>query len=314
MSTNECFVGIDVSKATLDIGCLPGKQVFQFSNDETGIKAMVLKLQELNTELIVMEATGGLQMAAVASIAAAGLSVAVVNPRQVRDFAKAMGVLAKTDNIDAMVLARFAQVVRPEARPVKDENTQALNAVMVRRHQIIEMLTAEKNRLKAAHKKVHKNIEKHVKWLEKQVDDIDKELGEVIKGSSIWKEQDVLLQSVPGIGPIVSATLLAALPEIGTLNRQKISALVGVCPFNRDSGTMRGKRSCFGGRSFIRAVLYMGTMSAIKCNPVIKEFYTKLVSAGKAKMVALVACMRKLLTILNAMIKTNQKWNLSCEI
>lgn len=258
-----------------------------------------------------MEATGGLQAASVASIASAGLSVAVVNPRQIRDFAKAMGVLAKTDNIDAMVLARFAQVVQPEARPVKDENTQLLSAIMARRQQINEMLTAEKNRLKTAHKKVHKHIEKHIKWLEKQLDDIDKELGEAVKSSSIWKEKDILLQSVPGVGDVISRTLLVALPELGTLNRKQISSLVGVCPFNRDSGKMKGKRSCFGGRGFIRSVLYMGTMSATQHNPVIKEFYTKLVNAGKPKKVALVACMRKLLTILNAMVKSNQKWSIS---
>ena len=311
MSTNECFVGIDVSKATLDIGCFPDKKIFQFSNDEKGIKALVLKLEELAPALIVMEATGGLELPAAGSIAGAGLSVAVVNPRQVRDFAKSINRLAKTDNIDAVVLAKFAKAVQPEARPIKDESTQLLTAIMARRQQITEMLTAEKNRLKVAHKQMRKHIEKHIKWLENQLKDVNDDLDGAIKTSPVWQDKDVLLRSVPGIGDVISATMLAALPELGKLNRKKISSLVGVCPFNRDSGKMKGKRSCFGGRGFVRSVLYMGAMSAAKHNPVIKEFYTKLVKAGKPKKVALVACMRKLLTILNAMIKSNQKWSLA---
>jgi len=304
----KVYVGIDVSKAHLDIGVRPTNQRWQVENDLEGIVELVKRLAEIKPGLIVMEATGGYEMAAAAELASAGLPVAVVNPRQVRDFAKSLGRLAKTDQIDAQVLARFGEAVRPEARALPDEQTQQLQALLTRRRQIIEMLVAEKNRVRLAHKGVLAGLNEHITWLEKRLDESDKSLHDLLKNSPIWREKDDLLRSVPGVGPVLATTLLAELPELGALNRKKIAALVGVAPFNCDSGKMHGKRAIWGGRASIRAVLYMATLSSIRCNPVISTFYNRLIQAGKEAKVALVACMRKLLTILNAMVHNHKHW------
>ena len=238
----------------------------------------------------------------------ARLPAAVINPRQARDFAKALGRLAKTDALDAEALARFGQAIRPEPRPWKDEEAQALTALIQRRRQVVAMLTAEKNRLASAHCHVRPDIQATIDWLEQRLKTLDGDLQRRLRDSPIWREQDDLLRSVPGIGPVTTTTLLAALPELGTLNRRQIGALVGVCPSNRDSGQCRGRRMIFGGRAGVRAVLYMAVVAASRCNPVIKAFYQRLRAAGKPAKVALTACMRKLLTILNAMLKTKTPW------
>jgi transposase len=241
-------------------------------------------------------------------MAAAGVPVVVVNPRHVRDFAKATGKLAKTDALDAQMLAHFAEVMRPEARPLPDEQTQTLAAILTRRRQLVEMLTAEKNRLASARKPVRKSLRAHIAWLERELSHTDSDLAHAIRESPVWREKEELLQSTPGVGPVVTTTLLANLPELGTLTAKQIAALVGVAPFNRDSGTLRGKRTVWGGRAQVRAVLYMGTLVATRFNPVIHAFYQRLCAAGKAKKVALTACMRKLLIILNAMLKHRTPW------
>lgn len=302
------FIGIDVSKARLDVAVLPTGQTQSFANDEAGCRALAAWALGLSPRLIVMEATGGLEMLITGLLTAAGLAVAVINPRQIRDFAKACGTLAKTDAIDAQTIARFGQALNPQPRPLKDEQTQALTALIARRRQIVDMLTAEKNRLGVAHRRVRKDIQQTIAWLEKRLDHVDRDLAEAIKASPVWREKEDILTSAKGVGTVLSTTLLCALPELGALNRRQISALVGVCPFNRDSGTQRGRRAIFGGRADVRAVLYMGTLAAIRSNPVIKAFYARLIEAGKLPKVAITACMRKLLTILNAMMRNNQKW------
>jgi transposase len=258
--------------------------------------------------LIVLEATGGLETPVVTALVEAGWPVAVINPRQARDFAKATGRLAKTDALDAEVLAHFGHAIRPEPRPWKDAEAQALTALIQRRRQVVAMLTAEKNRLASAHPRVQPDIEATIAWLEQRLKDHDGDLQRQLRASPLWREQDDLLRGVPGIGPVTAVILLAALPELGTLDRRQISALVGVCPFNRDSGQCRGRRMIFGGRAGVRAVLYMATVTASRCNPVIHAFYQRLRAAGKPAKVALTACMRKLLTILNAMLKTKTPW------
>jgi transposase len=301
-------VGIDVSKASLEVAVRPGGQRSRFANDEAGIPALVAHLMELAPSLIVLEATGGLEVACVSALAANALPVVVVNPRQVRDFAKATGQLAKTDVLDADGLAHFGEVIRPPVRPIKDAQLQALDALMTRRRQLVGMLTAEKNRLSLASPATRKDITRHIAWLEKRLKDIDGQIIRWIKGSPLWLAKDRLLQGVPGVGPVTSVSLLADLPELGTLNRREIAALVGIAPFNRDSGTLRGKRTVWGGRAPVRSVLYMATLSAVRCNTLIRAFYQRLRAAGKPAKVALTACMRKLLTILNAMLKTNTPW------
>jgi transposase len=256
-----------------------------------------------------LEATGGLELPLTSALALAGLPVVVVNPRQVRDFAKATGQLAKTDVLDAQVLARFAEVIRPEPRPLPDEQTQVLAALVTRRRQLIEMLTAEKNRLASARPAIRKNLRAHIAWLERALQHADTDLADAIRQSPVWREKDELLRSVPGIGPVLTTTLLANLPELGTLTHKQIAALVGVAPLNRDSGTLRGRRTVWGGRAQVRTALYMGAIVAARFNPVIRGFYQRLRTAGKAKKVALVACMRKLLTIVNAMLKHRTPWN-----
>lgn len=308
MDDSKVFVGIDVSKAQLDVGFNPVSKNFSFANGERGINNLVDRLQKTKPNLIVVEATGGYEMKVVAVLAASNFPVAVVNPRQVRDFAKASGKLAKTDAIDSNILADFAKAIKPEIRQLPDSTTEELKALVARRKQIIEMLTAEKNRLARALQNVVPEIEEHIVWLENRLKNIDDDLSKAIRKSPIWKEKDNLLRSVPGIGPIVSFNLLANLPELGTLNRKQIAALVGVAPFCRDSGTLKGKRTVWGGRANVRSILYMGTLSAIRCNQTIKQFYQHLIKAGKAPKVAITACMRKLLTILNSMVKHNTPW------
>lgn len=302
------FVGIDVSKTTLDIALRPSDATFTATNDEAGIVTVVARLQPLRPTLIVLEATGGYELPMVGALLTAALPVVVVNPRQVRDFAKATGRLAKTDTIDARILARFAEMVQPAVRPVPDEATQALRAILTRRRQLVGMLTAEKNRLPKAATPVRPRIQAHLAWLEQELAILDTDLTTAIRQSPVWREQENLLRGVPGIGPVVSRTLLADLPELGTLNRKQIAMLVGVAPLNRDSGTLRGRRTVWGGRAAIRAALYMATLVATKRNPVIQGFYQRLRATGKAPKVALVACMRKLLTILNAMLKHRIPW------
>jgi len=303
------FIGIDVSKARLDVAIRPSAEKLSVSNDEAGIQALVTRLSEIKPALIVLEATGGLERSVSGALGSAQLPVVVVNPRQVRDFAKALGQLAKTDRIDAEVLARFAEAIRPPLRPLPDKVSLELRSLIARRRQLIEMMVAEKNRLSTASKAVRKRIEAHIRWLETELDRADKDLDHSIRQSPIWCENEDLLRSVPSVGPVVSRTLLAELPELGRLNRKQIAALVGIAPLNCDSGTFRGRRGIWGGRATVRAVLYMAALVASRRNSVIRNFYKRLRDKGKAPKVALVACMHKLLTILNAMIKHKTHWS-----
>lgn len=304
----DLYVGIDVSKDHLDVAVAPTGEIHSFANDQKGIRDLVDTLSSVSPTIVVLEATGGLEIAAAAELGLAGLAVAIINPRQARDFAKAMGRLAKTDTIDAGVLADFAQRVQPEPRPMPDEQTQRLSALITRRRQMIEMMVAEKNRLRRTHFEIRARLKAHIAWLEQALDEIDDDLDHEVRKSPLWREKEDLLRSVPGVGPVLSITLLAQLPELGSLNRKQIAALVGVAPLNRDSGRWRGHRTCWGGRANVRCALYMGALTAIRYNPVIKVFYDRLVAKGKAKKVALVACMRKLLIILNAMMRDNKPW------
>ena len=299
---------MDVSSTHLDTGILPGAQTLRFSNDSEGIDQLVRHLAELRPVGIVMEATGSLELPLATQLALAGLPVAIVNPRQVRDFAKAMGRLAKTDAIDALVLARFAQAVRPAARPLTDPQTRELRALADRRRQLVDMLTAESNRLRTAQEPVKPQIEEHVRWLRASINDVDGDLQDLIRSSPLWRERERLLRSVPGVGPTLSINLLAHLPELGHLDRGQIASLVGVAPLNRDSGVFRGRRKIWGGRSHVRSSLYMATLVASRYNPVIRDFYRRLCEAGKPKKLALAACMRKLLVILNSLMRTGQHW------
>jgi transposase len=306
MSNPSVFIGIDVSKAHLDIAMRSSGERRQVTNDSSGIAELVAWISSLHPTLIVLEATGGLETAVTAALAAAGLPVAVINPRQARDFAKSIGKLAKTDKIDAAMLARFAEAIRPEVRVLPDEQTQQLQAVLVRRRQLIDMLVAEKNRLPLTHASVKPRVKEHIAWLEQELAQIDQDLHEQLRASPVWREKEDLLRSVKGVGPVTATTLLAELPELGQLNRKKIAALVGVAPFNCDSGKMHGKRAIWGGRACVRNALYMAALSASRHNPVIQEFYNRLIKAGKLHKVALVACMRKLLTILNAILRSGK--------
>lgn len=306
MTANNEFVGIDVSKANLDVACWKSKEYKRYSNNPKGIQDLVEWLKELQPELIVLEATGGLELPLVVELAYAKMPVAVVNPRRIREFARSIGQLAKTDKLDAKVIAHFGSATHPEARKIPTQEEEKLSALMTRRRQVIEMLTAERNRLHSARFAMQERIEMHITWLEKELQDLDDEISQFIQQSPLWKEKDALLKSVPGVGPVTSATILAMLPELGTLNRQKIAALVGVAPVNKDSGKRQKKRRVFGGRANVRCVLYMAALSATKHNPKIKCFYDRLIRMGKEKKVALTACMRKLLVILNAIIRQNQ--------
>jgi transposase len=310
MKSSALYVGIDVSKAILDVAFGADGALVQVTNDEAGIKDLVARLAKAGPELVVLEATGGYESLVAAAVAGKDIPVAVVNPRQVRDFAKATGVLAKTDRIDARVLARFAEAVRPEPRPLPTPEARELEEFLNRRRQIVDMLTMEKNRLAiAATAQMKKSLTKHIAWLEEALrranDDIDK----AVRASPAWREHEDLLRSMPGIGPVSARTLIAELPELGALNRKQIAALVGVAPLNRDSGTMRGTRSCWGGRAVVRQVLYMATLAAVRRNPRIKAAYAALRARGKKHKVAMVACMRKLLTILTAMVREKRHWS-----
>ena len=311
MSSPEVFVGIDVAEAAVDVAVRPGERGWQAPQTEAGLATLVARLGELAPALIVLEATGGLEVPLVAALGAARLPVVVANPRQVRDFAKAVGRLAKTDALDARVLAHFAEAVRPEPRPLPDAAARALGALLTRRRQLVEMLTAERTRqaqAPAAPAAVRRQLREHVRWLERRLEQLDRELRDAVRQSPLWRDKDQLLRSVPGVGPVLSVTLLAELPELGALDRKRIAALVGVAPLNRDSGAWRGKRTAWGGRAGVRAALYMGALVATRHNPVIAALYRRLLAAGKPKKVALVACMHKLLTILNALLAHGTAW------
>jgi len=301
------FVGIDVAKAQLDIALRPTGERWAIPNDDAGIGALVAQLQAVQPTLIVLEATGGYQRAVVAALAAAALPVVVVNPRQARDFAKATGQLAKTDALDARALAHFAEAIRPTPRPVSDVQIEELRALLARRRQLITMRTAEQNRLGSAPRRRKADIEAHIPWLNERLRALDDDLDTTLRSSPMWREREELLRSVPGIGPVCARTLILDLPELGTLSRQRLAALVGVAPY-RDSGTLRGTRSVWGGCAQVRTALYMSTLVAVRYNPVLTAFYKRLRATGKVAKVALTACMRKLLTILNAMVKHQTPW------
>jgi transposase len=308
MSEHQIFVGIDVAKGQLDVALRPTGEHWTVPNEDASIAALVTQLQAVAPTLIVLEATGGYQRTVVSALAAAGLPVVVANPRQTRDFAKATGQLAKTDALDARVLAHFAEAVRPTPRPLPMAQAEERRALMARRRQLVAMRTAEINRLDSAPPSVHADLQAHMTWLDERLAARDDTLDTALRTSPIWREREALYRSVPGIGPICARTLLCDLPELGTLSRQRIAALVGVAPFNCDSGTMRGRRTIWGGRAHVRATLSMGTLVAVRHNPVLKASYERLLAAGKAKKVALTACMRQLLTILNAMVKHQTSW------
>ena len=308
MEQQAIYVGVDVAKARLDVALRPTDDRWEIFHDQKGVAKLVSQIEALDPAMVLLEATGGLELSLVAALAAAALPVVVVNPRQVRDFARATGKLAKTDSLDAAILAHFAEAVQPPVRPLRDADTQALNSLAARRHQVMAMRVSEKNRLSAVAPNIRSRIEAHIAWLEQELDDLDKTLKQTLRGSPIWQEKDDLLRSVPGVGPQLSLALLAYLPELGTLDRRQIAALVGVAPYNRDSGTLRGKRTVWGGRGRVRAALYMGALVASRHNPVITDLYQRLLAAGKPKKLALTACMRKLLTILNSILRHGSPW------
>lgn len=309
------YIGIDVSKDHLDIATDDGQTLFRVKNTEEGQLEALARIQALGPTLVVLEATGGFELETVLLLGSNKVPVAVVNPRQVRDFAKALGILAKTDAIDARVLANFGAATKPQAQPVPDEQSLELETLLLRRRQLVSMLATERNRLasftltrRPGAATAVKSLERSIEWLRKQLDGLDKDIGDRLKKSPVWREKEDLLRSVPGVGPVTARTLLADLPELGTMDRKRIAALVGVAPFNRDSGYASGKRRIAGGRASVRAALYMACVASLRCNPLLKAFYDRL-RANKPVKVALIACMRKLLTILNAMAKTSTPWN-----
>ena len=304
----DVFVGIDVSKDQLDVAARPSGQTWQVANTELGIATLVKQLTKLQPILVVLEATGRLESAAVSAMAVAGIPLAIVNPRQVRDFARSTGKLAKTDKLDAQMLARFADAVRPEPRPLPDETQQRIEALLVRRRQLLGMVTAERNRRRRAPALTRAEIDEHLAWLQVRIDAIEDELNKTIRSSPLWREKVALLRSVPGVGPMLTATIVAQLPELGVLTHKEIAALVGVAPLNRDSAHWRGKRTIWGGRPQVRAALYMSALVATQFNPRIRPFYQRLLATGKPKKLALTACMRKLLSILNANAHRGQPW------
>ena len=305
----EVFVGIDVSKEWFDVAVRPGPECWRGTQDESGVATLTRRLQQLHPRLVVMEASGGYERLIAAALAAAVLPVAVVNPRQVRDFARSLGKLAKTDRIDAQVIAHFGEAAEVEARPVTSEDALDLEALVTRRRQLVRMRAAEQVRRQQALPVVRGRIDRVVALLEKELKEIDDDLKRRLRESPVWREREDLLRSVPGVGPTLTFTLVAELPELGSLSRRQIASLVGVAPLARDSGKSRGARTCWGGRANVRAALYMPTLAAVRCNPVLRAFYHRLVAAGKNKKVALTACMRKLLTILNAMVKNHTRWD-----
>jgi transposase len=307
-SNDGIWIGIDVSKAHVDVAVFGGRQ-WRETTESTGLLRLTTELVEVGATLAVLEASGGYEVVVAAALAAAGVPVAIVNPRQVRHFGRATGILAKTDRLDARVLARFAAVVQPEPRPLPDAAQVELTELVERRRQVVDMIAAEKLRRRGASGHLGQQIQAHIRWLETQLDELDHELTDLVRSSPLWRDKDDLLRGVPGVGPTLSATLLAELPELGHLNRRQIAALVGVAPLAHDSGTFRGRRSCWAGRASVRRVLYMAALVATRCNPTIKDTYQRLLHAGKPKKVALVACMRKLLVALNAMLAHNTPWH-----
>ncbi|MFY9664166.1 MAG: IS110 family transposase [Candidatus Cybelea sp.] len=310
---DECiFVGIDVAKDQIDV-CLQPADIYRTSpNEKKGFDELQKLLAHQRITLVVLESTGGLEIPVAVSLGCAGIPIAIVNPRQVRDFAKASGRLAKTDRLDAAILAQFGAAIRPAAQTLRDDDHRALAAIMTRRVQIIDMIVSEKTRLSSVpNSEMAKDIKSHIAWLEKRLHKIDEDLGKRVKQTALWRERDELFQSVPGVGTVVSHTLLAHLPELGTLDRRKIAALVGVAPLNWDSGRMRGRRVIWGGRAAVRKALYMAVVASIKCNLIIAAFYKRLRAAGEKPKVAIVACMRKLLTILNSIARSGEAWR-SC--
>jgi transposase len=304
------WVGIDVCQKSLDVYLRPSSKLFQVTNDQVGISKLVQTLENIQPELIVLEATGGMEIDAAIKLTQAGLAVAVINPRQARDFAKATGQLAKTDAIDAKVLAHFADAIRPQVRQMSDESSRQLEDLVQRRRQISDMITAEKNRRRGKTNSVQANIDEHIEWLEQQLKEMESQIKSAITVNPDWQQKMKLLTSVPGVGEVVAVSIISSLPELGKISHKSISYLVGVAPLNKDSGKFRGKRRIYGGRAKIRCVLYMATLVAVRFNPVIKAFYERLVGKGKLKKVALTACMHKLLIFLNAMMNKNQLWQL----
>ena len=307
------FVGIDVAQSTLDVAVRPTGEVWQVANDEIAFGDLVNRLRALDPTLIVLEATGRLHVPVVGALAAARLPVVAINPRQVRDFGKAIGKLAKTDRIDAQVLAHFGDAIRPEVRPLADPQTQELAMLVARRRQLLEMRVAEQNRSRGTPQRIRSQIREHIEWLNRCLAELDDELNQRVRSSPLWRERDDLLRSVPGVGPVLSATLLADLPELGILSHKKLAALVGLAPLNQDSGQKRGKRIVWGGRGAVRAALYMATLVATRRNPQIRAFYQRLLAMHKPKKLALTACMHKMLTILNAMVKRQSHWSVSAD-
>ncbi len=309
MMEHFTVVGIDVAKEHLDAHVRPTDEALRVRYDDAGLAALLTRLRAVQPTVIVLEATGGYEVPVVAALANAGLPVVVVNPRQIRNYARALGQLAKTDPLDARVIARFAEAVRPPVRPLPDAQAQALSALTARRRQLVDMLGAEQNRRRLGRDRpVQHQLEAHITWLEQALRGLDHDLTTLLRSTPAWREKDDLLRSASGVGPVTSCTLVADLPELGCLTRRRISALVGLAPFARDSGVFRGRRMIAGGRAHIRRVLYMATLSAIKHNPAIRGFYHRLVTAGRPPKVALTAAMRKLLTILNAMLRDRRPW------
>ena len=305
----QIFVGIDVAKDRLDVHVRPSDEAFSVARDSEGLTALMQRLGPLHPYLVVLEATGGFEQTLAAALVSEAMPLAVVNPRQIRDFARATGQLAKTDALDAKAIARFAEAIKPEPRPVPDEQARALGELVARRRQVIEMMTAERNRRRQlSSRRLIKSVDRLLAVLQKELSELEQEVGEGIRGTPAWRERDELLRSVPGIGNVVARTLIADLPELGRLDRKKIAALVGIAPLNRDSGRMHGKRTTWGGRAKVRSALYMAALVASRRNPVLKAFYQRLISFGKPKKLALIAVMRKLLTILNAMVRDNKRW------
>ena len=308
-NTSGRYAGIDVSKDTLDVGVYPGGETWHDTNNEEGINRIFEKLREVSPERVVLEPTGGLEYPVVERLLAEGMPVVMINPRQVRDFARSLGRLAKTDKLDALILARYGEAIKPSVRALPDEATRELKTLLVRRRQLLNMLTSENNRLLSAGSRVRLQIKEHIGWLKEALKDVEKELSEMVKSSLIWKGEANILRSAPGVGKTLTVTMIGDVPELGKVDGEQISALIGVAPFNKDSGQMRGQRGIWGGRRNVRNVLYMATLVATRCNPVIKAFYQRLLADHKPKKVALVACMRKLLVILNAMVRDGTYWD-----
>ena len=308
MDQAQPSVGIDVSQTTLDVAVSPSGEQWQVSNDEPGIAELVERLRSMAPDRIVLEATAGYEVPLVAALGSAGLPVVAVNPRQVRDFARSMGRLAKTDALDAQVLAQFAARIQPQVRPLPDATTRELSALLARRRQLVEMRAAESNRLTTAVESVRGDIREHLRYLNKRIKELDRELHDRLRTSPLWRDKEDLLRSIPGVGPVLSATLLVDVPELGGTSHKQLAALIGLAPLNRDSGRWRGKRSIWGGRANVRAVLYMATVTAVRLNPIVKVLYQRLLAAGKPPKVAITACMHKLLRICNAIISHHSAW------